>query len=155
MGGQAEDTITPQTTKQAPTPEDSNILLPPSSAPVETSDEIPLVGSLEQAIRYHVSGSEVHFHVDPGKGPNTEKMKVAIPVADWYIAFEKLKNLRETSYQYIDHAEGCMLQIRAGINSDRQFELLPTLSKISEGTGPIFDKLEVFTASSRKKKSKK
>lgn len=152
MGGQAEDTISPQTSKQAP--DDGDMLLPPSAETPEAPGDIPLVGNLEQAIRYHVSGGEVHFHVDPGKGPNTEKMKVAIPVADWYVAFEKLKNLRETNYQYVDHNEGCMLQIRAGINDQRQFELIPTLSKISEGTGPIFDKLETFTASSRKKKAK-
>lgn len=149
MGGQAESVITPQKVAQAPQ-DHKHILMPPTAPPQPT----PTVGKLEQAIRFHISNNEVHFHVDPGTGPNTERLKVAIPVAEWWTAFERLKNLRSSSYQYIDHNEGVMLQVEAGINEDGLFEVVPSLSKVGKA-GPIFKKLEDFTYEARTETKKK
>lgn len=153
MGGQYEDMVSPAAkAEKEKKPESGNLLMPELSGMPDSG--IPQVGSLSQAIRYHVSGGDVHFHVDAGKGPNKEDMKVAVPVAEWWTAWEKLKNLRGSNYSYIDHEQGCMLTVTAGLNEKGEFEIIPSLKKISNGTGPVFNRLEEFMDQQRKKKSK-
>ena len=47
-------------------------------------------------IRVHESGGEVHFHDD------TEGIRVAVPVADAYAAWQKLSDGLDTEFTYTD-----------------------------------------------------
>lgn len=95
MGGQYEDTIKP-TAKPATTP-----------AAAGTEDASQTI----QNIRFHLSGGEVHFHDDQNS------LKVAVPVSDWYRAWELLRNPRASdtpgwytaSYTYTNPGLGTIL----------------------------------------------
>ena len=50
--------------------------------------------SQTQSIRQHVSGSEVHFHADD------DRLKVAIPTAEWWNAVRSLNKFQ--SFSYVD-----------------------------------------------------
>ena len=110
------------------------------------TDEIQKIPPLAQSLRYHVKDGYVHFHLDP------EKLRVSIPVAEWWSALESLKNLRVETWRYIDHEAGTMLEVQAGLNEKNEFDLSPTVKKISTGSGSIFQKLNEFTVKARKKK---
>jgi hypothetical protein len=135
MGGEHQDTI--EIGK-----EDLSGVLDPGGAP-EPSHAIPKVSGLSQKIRYHLSQGKIHFHLDD------ENLKVEIPVADWWGAWQELKNLRRNSWQYVDHQRGTMLEVTAGIGHDGKFDICPVLTKIAQGSGAVFDKLDEFTTKCR------
>jgi len=107
---------------------------------------LPAVGPLETPLRYHLKDGFVHFHEEKSK------LRVAVPVAEWWRALESLKNLRDERYRYVDHDAGTMLEVTAGVNQDNQFEIIPKVHAISSGIGPIFEKLRTFTEKTRKSK---
>jgi hypothetical protein len=90
MGGTNESVIEPEKAKKKP---EGEILAADRAEPLglkkkkkkkdkERRFEAALVQT--QAIRQHVSGPEVHFHVD------AEKLKSAIPTAEWWNAVRNL-----------------------------------------------------------------
>lgn len=149
MGGQYEDTI--GSSKKSDGGDGGGGLgglLQPANQKARTGS-LPVVGDLSQAIRFHQSGGEIHFHVDDAPDG---KLKVALPVAEWWSAWEQVKNLRTERYRYVDHKNGCMLEVECGLDAQGKFEVKPTLSRIASGTGSTFDKLEDFTYNVQKKK---
>lgn len=122
-------------------------LLQPASA-TQPKSGLPVVGELSQAIRFHQNptGSEIHFHVDD------EKLKVALPVAEWWSAWEQVKNMRLDQYRYVDHKNGTMLELTSGLDGAGKFEILPKVSRIANGVGAIYERLEDFTCNVQKKK---
>lgn len=66
-------------------------------------------GAVIGTVRYHLSGSEVHFHDDGGK------KKVAIPVADWFAAFQDLTEGTKDEVSFIDKKEMTCLTIKTAI----------------------------------------
>lgn len=46
-----------------------------------------------QAIRQHMNNGQIHFHVDGDK-----PLKVAIPVADWFVVLRQIKTMNQTSF---------------------------------------------------------
>jgi hypothetical protein len=131
MGGKNEDTIKVEESKGG--------TLDPQQKPAE-KPSIPTVAPLSQKIRYHEKDGNVHFHLDD------EGLKVNVPVADWWGAWEQLKNLRVTEWKYIDHKRGTMLKVTAGLDSSGNFEVCPTVTQLSQGAGGIFQKLDDFTS---------
>jgi hypothetical protein len=137
MGGKHEDKI------EAPV-EIGGSLEPAGAAP--TGDAIPKVDDLSQSLRYHVKDGYVHFHID-----QPDKLRVAIPVAEWWSGLEQLKHLRIETWRYIDHDAGTMLEIQAGLNDKAEFDLVPKVTKIASGSGSIFKKLDEFSRKARGK----
>lgn len=76
MGGLREDVV-PQTPKKSEVSEKT-----PTVSRDEGTDK---VADAIVSVRFHVSGSEMHFHDDQ------QKLKVAIPLGDW---FGQLRQLR-------------------------------------------------------------
>jgi hypothetical protein len=138
MGGQFEDQI------EVAGKADGGVLEPPEPTG-GLGTIIPAVGSLKTPIRYHLSGGFIHFHDDKSK------LRVAIPVAEWWRALESLKHLRDETFRYIDHDAGTMLEVSAGINEKKLFDIIPEIKQVSNGVGPIFQKLQSFTDKARKK----
>lgn len=65
-------------------------------------------GAPIQNIRIHESGGQVHFHVDKSKPP----LKVAVPVATWWEAWQRLKSPQDyTEFRYIDHDNKSVLTV--------------------------------------------
>ena len=85
MGGQYEDKIksaaAPGPVAEAPRPETAEQEVQPAAGAEPTG----------QTIRFHVSGGDVHFHDDESG------LKVAVPISDWYRAWELLRNPRDVS----------------------------------------------------------
>lgn len=65
------------------------------------SSQDSAIGSL----RIHESDKEVHFHDD------ANKLKVAVPSADMFSAWEKLSSGRKNKFKYVDRANGTELRI--------------------------------------------
>lgn len=57
-------------------------------------------------IRTHENAGEIHFH-DDGAG-----IKAAVPVADWWTAWQKLSTLTQKKYQFADRKNGTVLTVR-------------------------------------------
>lgn len=63
-------------------------------------------------IRIHESNGEVHFHDD------TNKLKVAVPSATWFSAFEKaLENMDSHEWSYVDPKQKAVLTMKCRIRS--------------------------------------
>lgn len=92
----------------------------------------------QQKIRFHENAGEVHFHADD------EKLKVAVPVAEWYRAWDALKNLRRNNWQHVDLKNGSQVVVRVG-DINGQLDCTVEVTKVSSGTGPTFDALNKFT----------
>ena len=45
-----------------------------------------------QSLRFHINGPEVHFHDD------ANKLKAAVPVADWYGILRQIQAMQKVSY---------------------------------------------------------
>lgn len=89
MGGQRETTV-PQKTKS-------------KAGPSQT------VGS----VRIHEENGEVHFHDD------ANKLKVAMPVADWSIAWDKLSQGAKRKLKFYDVERKTLLRIRVKALSEK------------------------------------
>ena len=105
---------------------------------------LPFIPAQTQSIRHHLSGKDVHFHIDD------EKLKVAIPIAQLESYFYDLKSLNRIEHFYYDDKNATLTHFRAGINSNNQIDVWITVSKCEEG--PVVQKLEKLISSSRKKK---
>jgi hypothetical protein len=139
MGGEFEDKI------GVAKIDDGGVLQPPIELPVERLCT-PRVATLDQPIRYHVKDGKIHFHNDG------EKLKVEVPVAEWWGAWEELKNFRRTKWQYIDSERGTLLEVSVGLTEDNKLDAHAKVSRVAHGVGTIFTKLDEFTTKQRAKK---
>ena len=103
-------------------------------------------------LRIHENNGEIHFHDDAAS------LKVAVPSADMFDAWEKLATGRREKFKYIDATNGTELRIKiAKVKrkkrpdlTDAFFEIRPAkksklLSKIlSQQTTPEFDRFDKF-----------
>lgn len=78
-----------------------------------------------QNIRQHISSGEVHLHDDQNK------IKVAIPVADWYVILNKLKGISKC--YFIDPNFNSVAHFRPFIAPDNTFDVAISLAKIKIG----------------------
>jgi|LSQX01.1.fsa_nt_gb hypothetical protein len=57
-------------------------------------------------VRYHESGNEIHFHDDDNQ------LKVAIPVAEWFQAWQRLEEGKIDHWEYADRQRKTVLDVR-------------------------------------------
>lgn len=112
----------------------------PSLTPVATG-VLAVLSEMQQKLRFHRSGNEVHFHDDD------TKLKAAIPAAAWVLAMEQIGNLRTDCYRYVDQTNKTMLELKPGTNAAGELDVLPTLTKLDvpAKTGETLSKLMAFT----------
>lgn len=155
MGGQYEDKIESAKleTKQGKGPQvvdeiaDANLLqgAPARKTKMTNAGSLPVIPAQTQSIRHHLSGKEVHFHVDE------EKLKAAIPLAQLEAYYYDLKSLNRTEHHFYDAKNNTLTHLRVGLNSTGQLDVWITVSACEEG--PVIQKLDkLITSASRKKK---
>lgn len=139
MGGQREDTIQSQSK-----PEKSSGKLG-AGGTIQSSkpspDPTPLPAT-NQSLRFHENKGEVHFHDD------SASLKVAMPVAEWWSAWNRLKNVQVDKWCYLDRLNGTILEILTGHDDQGRLELRVSLKRYSDApvqVGPTFAALEKFT----------
>jgi hypothetical protein len=143
MGGKNEDTIEvgkKDKGKGKKAKADIGGTLDPNSPAIPAVRQVP---ELSQKIRFHLNEGMVHFHLDE------ESLKVEVPVAAWWSAWQELKNLRQNEWRYVDHERGTMLEVTAGLSQDGKFDICPVVTKVAQGSGAIFSQLDEFTAKCR------
>jgi len=141
MGGTHEDTIEMGKKDKAKDDAFGGVLDPNSQQAIPTVRQVP---ELSQKIRFHLNQGMVHFHLD-----DADKLKVEIPVAVWWSAWQELKNLRQNEWRYVDHERGTMLEVTAGLGQDGKFDICPMVTKVAQGSGAIFSQLDEFTTKCR------
>jgi hypothetical protein len=94
------------------------------------------IEEMEQSVRVHENAGEVHFHVDD------EKIKAAVPSADWYKAWEHLSAFPGEEWCYVDQKEGTILKVQSAI-TDGTVDIILSVKKIA--LGDTFRELEKFT----------
>ncbi len=104
---------------------------------------LPLLNEQVQVIRQHVSGKDVHFHVDD------ENLKLAIPLAQLEVYFQCLRNLSATEKLYHDDKNKTLAKFQVGMNSQGQLDIFIKISACEEG--PVVQKLDKLMSLSRKK----
>lgn len=75
-----------------------------TTAPLKDS-----AGSVIGKVRYHLSGDEVHFHEDAAN------KKVAVPVADWFAAFQELSEGTKEEWSFLDKKSMTYLTVKTAI----------------------------------------
>ncbi len=98
-------------------------------------------------IRIHESGGEVHFHDDKSK------LKVAVPVAEWWKEWQKLKAATPIAAQwvYVDSVNSTLLSIISLVDIDKappEVRLSIDIQKIQVADN--FKKIQEFTKGSKK-----
>jgi len=102
MGGQYESTVPQQAPgdkggetiiQQPPGAQQQATASPPAQGTAEQPPPGPPPGApAQQTLRFHLSGAEVHFHDD------ANRLKAAIPVADYYLMLRQLQMLQVCNY---------------------------------------------------------
>jgi hypothetical protein len=144
MGGKNEDTIEvgkKAKPKKAKDDAPGGVLDPNTSQ--QAIPAVRQVPELSQKIRFHLNQGMIHFHLDD------DKLKVEVPVAVWWSAWQELKNLRQNEWRYVDHERGTMLEVTAGLSQDGKFDICPVVTKVAQGSGAIFSQLDEFTTKCR------
>lgn len=85
-------------------------------------------------VRYHTSNGEVHFHDDKNS------LKVAVPVATWFAAWQKIE--AGESWQYTDIGNKSSLSVSV-VTVGAQLDVCLSIEKI--GFSDDFEKLRKFT----------
>jgi hypothetical protein len=123
--------------------------LPPASAapvvkterPADMSREVPFIREPQpvaaapppqvegiprqyQSIRQHISAGQVHLHDDDNK------LKVSIPVAEWYVIVRQLKTM--TPYTYVDTDFNCTALFRPFMHNG-YFEVAIEMQPVTVG----------------------
>lgn len=89
-----------------------------------------------QSIRQHMSNGQVHLHVDD----NNLAIKVAVPVAEWYVIMRQLRSLN--TFTFVDTENKSVAYFRPYIYGDL-FEVAIELAPIQ--IGPRFNDMNVVT----------
>lgn len=113
----------------------SGIILPPDETVIKM--QLPIVDDTikqTQTIRQHMSAGQIHLHCDD------QKLKVAIPVAEWYLVLRQLRSLNE--FTWVDSENKCLAYIRPYIN-DNLFEV--AIELIGINIGPRFEEMNKVT----------
>ena len=130
MGGQREDTI-------------------------KTSSAQKKSTTIQESLEQSITQVPIRFHEDPKTGQihfhdDTNKLKVAMPVADWFTAWRKIKQANNTesyySWIYFDPINNTMLTVNSGISisiNPPLFECSLSISSIQ--FSDTYRKLENFT----------
>jgi len=92
----------------------------PQRVEKETGPEV--IGS----VRYHESKGQVHFHDD------TNKLKVAIPVATWYKAWTSILSSLPNEWHYADVENSAALHIKLSLKkaSEKKGRINPCLDAL-------------------------
>ena len=94
-----------------------------------------------QKVRIHEKDGKVHFHADE------EKLKAAVPVAEWYEAWKTLVRPPQpdmlNSWTYTDVENGTLLSVSTSFRTG-PLEAEVIVSKMD--FGPTFTELDKFTA---------
>lgn len=112
-------------------------LLKADVASVAKEATIPLFSGLPtqtQSIRQHMSNGQIHLHVD------AEKLKVAIPVAEWFLVMRNLRSLNP--FTFIDSENNCVAYLRPYIYGG-SFEIAIEIAPIA--IGPRFNSMNAVT----------
>jgi len=143
MGGARQDVIGDLPAKAEKGSGASGVIqTPPSSGDSPTGLQSIIAG--KQKIRFHENKGEVHFHADE------DGLKVALPVAEWYKAWERLKNLRMTEYTFVDHGNLTRLDVKVGL-IDGKLDISASVAKVASDIGHTFAALEKFTVPQKSK----
>jgi len=99
-------------------------------------------GSVIGQVRYHLSGDEVHFHDD------TNQKKVAVPVADWFAAFQDLTEGTKDEVSFIDKKSMTCLTVKTAIvpatdTESAKLDVVLSIGDIQVTTD--FEALKAFT----------
>lgn len=99
----------------------------PKPKPVATSVPRPAAEDVPrqyQSLRQHISAGQVHLHDDENN------LKVAIPVAEWYVIVRQMKTLKP--YSYVDTDFNCVANFQP-YSKDGFFEIAIELVPITVG----------------------
>lgn len=99
-----------------------------------SQSSLQLIPDQVQTVRHHVSGKNVHFHVDD------ENLKLSIPVAQLMVYFECLRDLSSQRKMYHDVKNKTMGSFEVGMNRGGQLDIVVQISPCEEG--PVIQKLE-------------
>lgn len=113
--------------------------IPPSVETVSLSAALNVQNSgiaiQTQAIRQHMNAGQIHLHLD---GPNP--LKVAIPVAEWYVIMRHLRSLNP--YTFVDTENKSVAYLRPFVSAG-MFEVAIEVQPIH--IGPRFAEMNVVT----------
>lgn len=84
----------------------------------------------KQEIRQHISAGQVHLHVD------IEKLKVAIPVSDWYGMLTKIRTMK--NFTFVDTEFATIAEFKPYIKNNT-FEVNIEITSIQ--IGPRFKQI--------------
>lgn len=117
-----------------------------ASGPVEVEPSDVEFGN--QNIRTHINTlkggrKELHFHADD------EGLKVAVPLAEWYVAWNAMKNMRITEWSYLDRERGTSVIIEIGQNNKGELDASITVFQEFQTPvklGKVFSELDKYAA---------
>jgi hypothetical protein len=96
----------------------------PQPIPASPPPQVEGVPRQYQSIRQHISAGQVHLHDDDNK------LKVSIPVAEWYVIVRQLKTM--TPYTYVDTDFNCTAIFRPFMHNG-YFEVAIEMQPITVG----------------------
>lgn len=107
------------------------------SEKTETQGSVAGIIATGQRLRFHESAGQVHFHDD------ALKLKVAIPVADWWKAWDKLR-VSPGRWDYFDSVNDTILTVETQLVGEPP-GAEATLSLTRGVYGTNFKALDAFT----------
>lgn len=141
MGGLHEDTIKPPKSKK----ESDEVLAAPPEP--ETHDLTSKIPAQTQKVRHHLSGNEIHLHVDE------ENLKVAIPPVRLDMIIGELRERKVSERSYYDSKNKTIARFVAGQNDKGQFDIWLGVEKAPDvKDGPVIGKLDKILSKVAKKK---
>mgnify|MGYP006373452349 CR=1 FL=1 len=143
MGGAHEDVIGGGNGPKVVDIPKSDELLQGTVKPTLKSGILPSISDQVQSIRHHVSGKDVHFHVD------SENLKLAMPLAQLEVYVECLRNLSSERKMYHDSKNKTLGKFEVGLNNQGQLDIVVEIRACEEG--PVVQKLDKLMTLSRKK----
>lgn len=141
MGGANEDVIEKSKPQIVNEPARGEILQGSGRLKNEVSG-IQSIPEQLQEIRTHLSGKNIHFHVD------VEKLKVSIPLAQIEAYYSDLKTLAKREHLYYDASNSTLMKLQSGMNAQGQLDVFITITACQEG--PVSQKLDKLISASRK-----
>jgi hypothetical protein len=147
MGGQLESTVQDKGKDYAKDPsaakvkgQSANIqgAAPPPPEEIPANPAVP--GS--QALRIHENNGEIHFHAD------ALHMKVAVPVAEWWKAWQRLWNpFDRERWVWVDKTHNTRVKVETVVvPQDDGTDLIELFAEVRRYTfGPTYQAMERFS----------
>lgn len=127
MGGENESLLN-KDPKAAPVASQESVLLPDApptpSVMISPNSFQGAAPQQTQTIRQHMSGGQIHLHCDE------QKLKAAVPVAEWYVIMRQLRSL--SPFTWVDSDNKCVAFFRPYI-SQGLFEIAIELAPVNIG----------------------